>query len=347
MGSCVVPRVWHGATISRLVGTLPKIGRCSGDGQVCHRTEPSAEPCEYVIVLERSRRDMHYEPVSSSVECEPSVTHRTQAHHHVCLEVVHEGEVCVRCATEQEFQHVWFSLAADDTLTIRSKRGGPVLRTANARLCQVNSVRSRPSPCEHAFSVTLQQVDSEGNQLYVISLGALSDVNVSVDVDTDHTACDFDQFDQHPAALRKWIEVFSAAASRLSGAWRWHFAVVFGLVDTDNEQDPCVHQDVDAVELAKAHLHKVVEEWCLTFHRWRFEIAIAERTEQTKDRIMVLLRMDDCDIEKFFHEVETERWEKSADGITLRKSKSQSRIAETDLQLTAQDRVATMAHVIS
>jgi hypothetical protein len=33
--------------------------------------------------------------------------------------------------------------------------------------------------------------------------------------------------------------------------------------------------------------------WCAEFHRWKFEIAVVERTDQTKDRVMILLRMED------------------------------------------------------
>ena len=111
----------------------------------------------------------------------------------------------------------------------------------------------------------------------------------------------------------------------MSGAWEWHFAVVFGLVPEDDDgSDDEAGSDNEDVRLkhkakirAKDALQELVENWCVSFHKWHFEVAIAERTEQTKDRIIVLLRMETEHIEKFFREVEIERWQKSADGIRL------------------------------
>ena len=126
----------------------------------------------------------------------------------------------------------------------------------------------------------------------------------------------------------------------MSGAWEWQFAVVFGLVPEDD--DGSDDQDVDGSDdegvslktqkakiRAKDALQELVENWCVSFHKWHFEVAIAERTNQTKDRIIVLLRMETEHVEKYFRELEIERWQKSADGIML---PSKSELAEMDMK---------------
>ena len=258
-------------------------------------------------------------------------------------ETRHDGEVWVRYGVEQGFERAWFSLAADDTLTVRSERGGRVLRTASVHGCQVSSVESpAASPYEAALSVTLRQDDSEGCRVYVISSGILPDS--TVDAGRDPSAHVEEEFQQHPVALRQWKEAFSAAACRTAGAWKWHFAVVFGLCSTDGGDSN--EDGVDGMALAKDELQQLVENWCISFHKWHFEVAVAERTGQTKDRIIILLRMDDCQIEKYFRVIEIERWRKSADGIVLRRSSSRSDVA-IEVHMTQQDRVATMAYVLS
>ena len=126
--------------------------------------------------------------------------------------------------------------------------------------------------------------------------------------------------------------------------WKWQFAVIFGLVPAEftgsDEEKAC------ALTLAKDALHELVENWCISFHRWHFEVAIAERTEQTKDRIIVLLHMEDSTIEDYFRKLKVEDWQKNADGITLRRDGPESD-ATIDVRMTVQARVATMAHVLS
>lgn len=256
------------------------------------------------------------------------------------LETRLEGEVWVRYAGEQDFERAWFSLAADDGLTVRSERGS---RTASARLCQVSMVKSAlPAPHESEFTVTLRQEDSAGCRAYAISHRGL--LNPSTEMGKDPSAYTTDEFDEHPLTLRQWHEAFSAAASRMSGVWKWQFAVIFGLASTNftgsDDEKAC------ALTLAKDALQELVENWCISFHRWHFEVAIAERTEQTKDRIIILLHMDDSKVEEYFRELEIERWQKRADVITLRRDSPESD-ATIDVRMTMQARVATMAHVLS
>lgn len=278
-----------------------------------------------------------YEQVSSSAEGDA-----------LPLDVRHDGWVWVRYAADQQFERAWFSLITDDTLTVRSGEGGPVLRTANARLCQVSSMKAPPQPpYEHAVTVTLRQPDSEGCREYVLSHGLVE----SVDEDADRYPSTRvpTEFDQHPRALRQWIQAFSGAASKMSGAWEWQFAVIFGLLPTDDDHSDD-SSEICSLMLAKDALQELVENWCISFHRWHFEVAVAERTEQTKDRIIVLLRMDDCHIEKYFRELQIDRWQRSSDGIMLQSSTSNGDATTgyiAELQLTMQHRVATMAYVLS
>ncbi len=260
-----------------------------------------------------------------------------------CLEMRMEGEVWVRYADRRNFERAWFSLAVDDSLTVRSERDGPVLRTASTRLCQVSKVKSPPPlPYERAITVMLRQCDSRGCRVYVISHGDLPDQRAKGG--KDPSAHSTNTCDELPLALRQWHEAFSTAASRLSGVWKWQFAVIFGLINTNFAGDD--GEQACALTLAKDALHELVENWCVSFQRWHFEVAIAERTEQTKDRIIILLHMDDSNIEKYFRALEIERWQRSADRITLRRESPECD-ATIDVRMTMQARVATMAHVLS
>jgi hypothetical protein len=279
-----------------------------------------------------------------------------------------EGVVYVQYDGIGEFEQVWMSLAVDDMLTIRSNEGGPVLRTASASLCHVSPVKSRRAePYEHAFALTLWEKDDSETKKYVISCGGHDskefDVDMSAElgsgsatqgVDSATTDAPTGEMAQPPEALRRWKEALGRTVQTMSGEWRWQFAVVFGLLPTEDEDHDDCEEDVQ--QLAKDDLEELVVNWCIVFHKWHFEVAVAERTEQTKDRVMVLLKMDDSQIEKYFREVEIDRWQKSADGITLReipqRSSAESRAssdvhATEDLNMTVQDRVFTMAHVLS
>ena len=79
---------------------------------------------------------------------------------------------------EEHWERVWLSLAADDTLTIRSttksrtqerERQGTVPRTANASMCDVRTVQG-VYPLEVTLDVTLWQKDSLGATRYSICL---------------------------------------------------------------------------------------------------------------------------------------------------------------------------------
>lgn len=298
--------------------------------------------------------------------------------------ILHEGRVALQFgkSLDAPFIECMLSLSEDDTLTVRAigtdSREGEVLRTASAALCDVYPPkRLRAPPHEHALSITLWNPDSLGDEKWTLSVDpASSELHQSLDVSTpppqskksarypvsgEHThlrAAEWaDTHPRHSAAMRAWVEALADTRRSMSGDWHWQFAVIFGLPQLENGGD--TNEDEDPLALAKDDLEELVLSWCAEFHRRHFVVGMAERTEQTKDRVSILLRMEDSHAMNYFRTLQIKRWEKSGDGITLsqtpveqgggarvRPARSKEDLVE-GLTMTQQDRVFTLATVLN
>ena len=296
--------------------------------------------------------------------------------------ILHEGPVALQFgkSVDAPFIECMLSLAEDDTLTVRAiesnSREGEVLRTASAALCDVCKPKQRRAPPhDHTLSITLWNEDSLGDKKWTLSVDAAPELHQSLDVSkpspkskesarnavrSDHPhlrAAEWaDTHPRHPAAMREWVEALAATRRSMSGDWYWQFAVIFGLPQVAISGDA---NDEDAVALAKDDFEEFVISWCAEFHRRHFVVAMAERTEQTKDRVAILLRMEDSHVMNYFRSLQINRWEKSGDGITLsqahlkqgegacaRTVRSEQDLVE-GLAMTQQDRVFTIATVLN
>ena len=248
-------------------------------------------------------------------------------------------------------RRVWMALTVDGALTMRDHledergpRGRSVLRLASARRC-----KCQPDPAGTELRLLLWEPDepkAKGEQAgreYV-----LSGFKPQGAKPKDRDVSDIEEWQ---AAFR-WFEHRSATL-------HWQFAAMFGLPAPEKAatESAAEEDDVDEACLAKDDLQEFVINWCEKFHRFGFQIAVAERTEQTADRVVILLRMDDDEVLAHFRQLQIERWQNDADGIKLKKSptgerreKNRAKELQEDLsidQLTQQDRIFTMADVLS
>ena len=58
-----------------------------------------------------------------------------------------------------------------------------------------------------------------------------------------------------------------------------------------------------------------VTDHCRTFAKAGFQLAVVQRTPQTRDKVIVLLRMDDAKMISEFRRVQIERWKETGAGI--------------------------------
>ena len=85
----------------------------------------------------------------------------------------------------------------------------------------------------------------------------------------------------------------------------WHFAVVFGVTPIwkQAKRPPTGEQQSRHPKLEDLIVH-----WCTEFHASGFEVALAPRTHQTRDRVAVLLWMPKAQIKAEWQGLELERW---------------------------------------